>query len=59
MNGNPALCHKAIATIFSKANRKLVDSLQNKVDLLFKKPQALSQQSQNSSGPPAKRQRPT
>ena len=33
----PSLCNKAIGTIVNKANRKLVDSLQKKEDLLYKK----------------------
>ena len=33
----PALCHKAIAVIINKANRKLADSLRKKEDQLYKK----------------------
>ena len=31
------MCNKAIATILNKANRKLVDSLRKKEDLLYRK----------------------
>ena len=33
----PSLCHKAIASIITKANRKLTDSLRKKEDNLYKK----------------------
>jgi hypothetical protein len=33
----PALCHKAIAVIINKVNRKLADSLRKKEDQLYKK----------------------
>ena len=33
----PSLCHKAIASIISKANRKPMDTIQNKEDELYKK----------------------
>ena len=32
-----ALCHKAIATIVNKANRKLADTLRKKEEKLYKK----------------------
>jgi hypothetical protein len=33
----PALCHKAIAVIINKVNRKLADSIRKKEDQLYKK----------------------
>ena len=36
VDDSSALCHKAIATIISKANRKITDSLRKKEDLLYK-----------------------
>jgi hypothetical protein len=33
----PSLCHRAIAVIINKANRKLADSLRKKEDQLYKK----------------------
>jgi hypothetical protein len=33
----PAVCHKAIATIIIKSNRKLMDTIRKKEDALYKK----------------------
>jgi hypothetical protein len=33
----PALCNRAMTTILSKANKKLIDSIRKKEDALYKK----------------------
>ena len=37
LEATPALCHKSIAVIINKSNRKLAESLRKKEDQLYKK----------------------